>query len=131
MNNVKQTIQRLRDRFVTDQLQRENVLKTVRIDVWMAARKIYNTLFDSQKQLDECVVCTYKLISPTTDKTVGYIENYYDDCCLVGLTYKAICLKEELSIDALYDSVESVEHMKFMIVSKLYENLAVSNLQEL
>lgn len=131
MNNVKQLIERLRDKCTAEQLNRTAILTSVQFDIWQIARKIYVILFDEQKQHDGYVLCRYRLESQSEHKCIGYIEKYFDDVELIGLTYRLSCLDEEISVDALYDTIQSVEHEKFMIIDKLHENMTVAKVKAL
>lgn len=131
MNNVRQSIERLRDKCTAEQLNRIAVLTSVQFDIWQIARKLYVIVFDGQEQLDKYVMCQYRLKSQSEHRCIGYIKKYFDDVSLVGLTYSLSCLDKELSVDVLYDSSSTLEHEKFVIIDKLHENMTVAKVKAL
>lgn len=116
---------------VAEKLLRIATLQNEQTDILLIVGPEYIIKFDGHAELNGYVVNHYSLHDRLVRGCISRFVEYYYMSRLIRVTYSFNCLKEEKSMDVLYDSNESLQHMKFKLTNMLHENLTIARMNEL
>lgn len=111
---------------VAEKLLRTAILQNERADVLQIVSPEYIIKFDGHTECNDYMVNHYSLHNKLVRGCIDRFVEYHYTSKLIQVTYGFNCLKEEKSMDALYDSDESIEHARSVIASMCYENLTIA-----
>lgn len=131
MKNIEQLIANLDKLCVAEKLLRIATLQNEQTDILLIVSPEYIIKFDGHAELNGYVVNHYSLHNRSVRGCISRFVEYYYMSRLIRVTYSFNCLKEEKSMDVLYDFDESIEHARSVIVSMCYENLIIARVNEL